>query len=73
LTTTRATTRPVALVNATVSTNKLFRGLDFVAGVRNALNWGYSDPLSFPLGATVDQLPANGRSVFVKLMWRQGE
>ena len=72
-TTTRATTRPVALVSATVSTNKLFHGLDFVAGIRNALNWAYSDPIALPLDATVDQIPADGRSVFVKLLWRQGE
>ena len=69
----RASTRPVALVNATVSTDKLFHGLDFVGGVRNALNWGYNDPIVLPLDASVDQMPANGRTAFVKLIWRQGE
>lgn len=66
-------TRPVALVDATLSTNRLFRGFDFVAGVRNALNWGYSDPVTWPLDSTIDQIPANGRTAFVKLIWRQGE
>ncbi len=69
----RASTRPVALVNATVSTNRLFHGLDFVAGIRNALNWAYTDPTALPLVEFVDQMPANGRSAFVKLVWRQGE
>lgn len=69
----RASTRPVALVNATLSTNKLFRGLDLVAGMRNALNWGYTDPIALPMVAWVDQMPANGRSAFVKVIWRQGE
>jgi len=68
----RLATRPVVLVNATVSTNKLFHGLDFVAGIRNALNWAYSDPNATPI-VVVDQMPANGRSAFVKLIWRQGE
>jgi len=39
-----------------------------VAGIRNALNWAYADPVD-----VIDQIPANGRSVFVKLIWRQGE
>jgi len=41
--------------------------------MRNALNWAYNDPIALPLDATVDQIPANGRSVFVKLLWSQGE
>jgi len=69
----RASTRPVALVDATVSTNKLFRAFDFVAGIRNALNWAYNDPIALPLDASLDQIPANGRSAFVKLIWRRGE
>jgi len=68
----RLATRPVALVNATVSTNRMFHGLDFVVGVRNALNWAYADPNATPI-VLVDQMPANGRSAFVKLIWRQGE
>jgi len=69
----RDATRPVALVNATVSSDKLAHGLDFVAGILNALNWGYADPIALPLEAAVDQMPANGRSAFVKLIWRPGE
>ena len=68
LTADRVAVRPVALVDATLSTSRLFRGLNFVAGVRNALNWAYEDPVD-----VIDQIPANGRSVFVKLIWRQGE
>ena len=71
LTEARATTRPVALVNATVSTAKLGLGLDLIAGLRNALNWGYNDPGTWPLDASVDEIPANGRTAFVKLIWRQ--
>jgi outer membrane receptor for ferrienterochelin and colicins len=68
LTADRVPVRPVALLDATISTSKLFRGADFVAGVRNALNWSYADPVDL-----IDQIPANGRSVFLKLSWRQGE
>jgi iron complex outermembrane receptor protein len=66
-------TRPVALFDATLSTNRLFRGFDFVAGVRNALNWGYADPTTWPLDSSIDQIPGFGRSAFVKLIWRHGE
>lgn len=66
-------TRPVALVNATLSTNRLFHGFDIVAGVRNALNWGYADPVTWPLDSSVDQISANGRSAFVRLLWRSGD
>ncbi|HTQ55501.1 MAG TPA: TonB-dependent receptor [Bryobacteraceae bacterium] len=66
-------TRPVALWNATLSSNRLLRGFDFVAGVRNALNWSYGDPITWPLDSSIDQIPANGRSAFVKLIWRHGE
>ncbi len=69
----RASTRPVALVNATISTNKLFHGFDLVAGVRNALNWAYTDPIALPMESSVDQMPADGRTAFVKLIWRSGE
>jgi len=68
-----AITRPVALVNATLSTARLVRGLDLVAGIRNALNWGYNDPGTWPLDASIDEIPANGRTAFVKLIWRQKE
>src|SRR5579862_2014975 len=60
--------RSVALMDATISTSSLFRGMDFVAGIRNALNWSYQDPVDL-----IDQIPANGRSLFVKLIWGKGE
>jgi len=59
--------RPVVLMDATLVTSRLMPALDFTAGMRNALNWQYSDPVD-----VIDQIPANGRSVFVKLTWRQG-
>ncbi len=68
-----SSTRPVALLNATLSSKRLLRGFDFVAGVRNALNWGYADPIALPLDASVDQMPAYGRTAFLKVIWRQGE
>lgn len=68
-----ALTRPVAMVNATLSTRKLAHGLDLAAGIRNALNWSYSDPIALPLNPEVDQIPANGRTAYVKLTWRQAE
>jgi outer membrane receptor for ferrienterochelin and colicins len=69
----RFSTRPVALFNATLSTARLFRNFDFVAGVRNALNWRYNDPTTWPLDSSLDQIPVNGRSAFIKLIWRRGE
>jgi len=66
-------TRPVALLNATLSTSRLLRGFDLVAGMRNALNWAYADPTTWPLDSSIDQIPAFGRSVFIKLIWRYGE
>ncbi|MFN7999256.1 MAG: TonB-dependent receptor [Bryobacteraceae bacterium] len=70
---TGASTRPVALVNATISTSRLARGFDIVAGMRNGLNWRYGDPSTWPLDATLDSIPAYGRSVFVKLIWTGAE
>ena len=69
----RDSTRPVVLVNATLSTRKLFHGFDLAAGIRNALNWSYNDPIALPADNMMDQMPANGRTAFVKLVWRQGE
>ncbi len=66
-------TRPVALVDATLSSNRLFGGFDLIAGVRNALNWGYGEPATWPLDSSMDQIPAYGRTAFVKLIWRSGE
>jgi outer membrane receptor protein involved in Fe transport len=61
--------RPVVLVDATLSTKRLFRGYDLEAGIRNALNWQYDQPNDLGIA----HLPANGRTLFVKLIWRYGE
>lgn len=60
-------TRPVALGDVTLSTRRLHSDFDFVVGIRNLANWHYSDPS----GLALDQMPANGRSFFVKLIYHQ--
>lgn len=52
----------------TITTARLFRQMDLQFGVRNALNRAYQDPLS-PEHATLG-LPAAGRTVFVRFLWR---
>jgi iron complex outermembrane receptor protein len=61
--------RPVALADVTLATNRLFRGYDLVCGIRNGLNWQYDQPVD----VSVDRIRANGRTFFVKLIWRIGE
>jgi hypothetical protein len=58
----------VALADVTFSTVRLFRGYDLVCGLRNALNWQYLHPVDL----SVDRIPANGRTFFVKLIWQMG-
>jgi iron complex outermembrane receptor protein len=62
-------TRQVALGDVTLSTHRLHANFDFVAGIHNVANWRYSDPAAVAL----DQMPANGRSFFVKLIYHQHE
>jgi outer membrane receptor for ferrienterochelin and colicins len=64
-----AWTRPVALGDITISTHRLHPSFDFVVGIHNVANWRYSDPV----GVALDQMPANGRSFFVKLIYHQRE
>jgi outer membrane receptor for ferrienterochelin and colicins len=61
--------RPVELADITLSTIRLFRGYDVVVGLRNALNWQYDQPVDL----SVDRIRANGRTFFVKLIWRDRE
>ncbi|MBZ5622062.1 MAG: TonB-dependent receptor [Acidobacteriia bacterium] len=56
------------LVDFTV-TARLDRHFDLQAGVRNALDRRYEDPVSL----TIDRLPGDGRSIFLKLVWRVWE
>jgi len=61
-----ASVRPVFLLDTTLVSSHLFSGVDLTFGIRNALNWQYEDPVD-----VIDEIPANGRSVFVKLTRRQ--
>jgi len=50
-------------------TARLHPKFDLQAGVRNALDRRYDDPVSL----TLDRLPGDGRSVYVRLVWRVWE
>ena len=69
MTSTGGVVRPVVLADASLSTNRLMRGYDLVFGIRNALNWQYDQPVDF----SMDRVRANGRALFIKLIWQQGE
>ncbi len=69
LTTAGQYTRPVVLWDATVSTTRLFRELDLVAGIRNILGWRYEDPVSLD----PNRIRATGRTAFLKVIWQWGE
>jgi outer membrane receptor for ferrienterochelin and colicins len=53
------------LFDLTLSTDRISRQFDFVAGVRNSLSRRYEDPV----GLLIDRLQTEGRVVFVKLIW----
>jgi hypothetical protein len=59
----------MVLLDATLSTIRLFHGYDLMCGVHNVLNWQYDHPVDF----SVDRIRANGRSFFVKLIWKPTE
>jgi outer membrane receptor protein involved in Fe transport len=61
--------RPVLLLDFTVSANRVFKRFDISFGVRNLLNWIYSDPTAI----AVDSVQQDGRSVFLKLIYRAAE
>ncbi len=62
-------TRAVALADFTLSTSGLHPWFDFQFGVRNALGWRYADPA----GVALASMPGDGRSCFVRLVWRGKE
>jgi len=62
-------TRPVLLADLTLTVHKLPWGCDLQMGVRNALNWSYQDPI----GLSLDLMPGDPRSAFVKLIWSPGK
>jgi len=61
--------RPVWLLDTTLSTLRLTRHFDLVAGMRNALNWQYDDPVDL----SVDQIRRNGRTFYVKFIFSVDE
>lgn len=61
--------RPVLLLDLTATTDRVFKRFDVSFGVRNLLNWIYSDPTAI----AVDSMQQDGRSVFLKLIYRPVE
>jgi outer membrane receptor for ferrienterochelin and colicins len=59
------------LTDVTLTTRNLHPDFDLQFGVRNLLNVTYFYPAS--IGLTQDQIRADGRSVFLKLVWRTKE
>ena len=57
------------LVADCTGTLRLHRALDLQVGVRNALDRRYEDPIYL----TVDRLKGDGRSAFLRLVWRVRE
>ena len=57
---------PVFLADITATTNQLFPEFDLQAGIRNLFNRAYYDPVALVL----DTIRGDGRSIFVKLIWR---
>ena len=60
---------PVFLADATATTNRLFDQFDLQFGVRNMLDRAYYDPVAL----AVDRMRGDGRSAFVKLLFRSRE
>jgi outer membrane receptor protein involved in Fe transport len=61
-----AALKPVYLADFTVSSKKLLPDFDVRAGLRNAFNWNYSDPVA--LNPVVDSMQQPGRTFFVELI-----
>jgi outer membrane receptor protein involved in Fe transport len=59
------------LADLTLTTNRIHPDFDLQFGVRNLFNRAYYDPVGS--GAPEDRLLQNGRSVFLKLIWRTRE
>jgi len=59
------------LADVTLTTNRIHPDFDVQFGVRNLFDRAYYDPVGS--GAPEDRLLQNGRSVFLKLIWRTKE
>ncbi|MGD0296767.1 MAG: TonB-dependent receptor [Bryobacteraceae bacterium] len=60
---------PVWLEDITLGTQRLHPDFDLEFGIRNAFNRQYEDPVYL----VIDQIRQDGRSLFVKLIWRTRE
>ena len=65
-----ASLKPVFLADFTVSSKKLLPNFDVRAGLRNAFNRNYSDPIA--LNPAVDSMQQPGRTFFVELIVHGG-
>ena len=65
-----ASLKPVFLADFTVSSTKLLPNFDVRAGLRNAFNRNYSDPVA--LNSGVDSMQQPGRTFFVELIVHGG-
>jgi outer membrane receptor protein involved in Fe transport len=61
--------RPVLLMDVTLTVRPLRAGFEVQAGVRNALNWWYQDPI----GLSLDQIRGDPRTAYVKVSWNPGK
>ena len=62
--------KPVYLADFTVSSHRLLSNFDVRAGLRNAFNRNYSDPVA--LNPAVDSMQQPGRTFFVELIVHGG-
>jgi outer membrane receptor for ferrienterochelin and colicins len=62
---------PYWLADLTLTTNRIHPDFDVQFGVRNLFNRAYYDPVG--AGLLEDRLLENGRSVYLKLIWRTKE
>jgi iron complex outermembrane receptor protein len=67
---TDAMLRPVYLADFTLTSKRLLANFDVRAGLRNAFNRNYSDPVA--LNPSVDSMQQTGRTFFVELMVHGG-
>jgi len=61
--------RPVYLTDVTATTNHLADQFELQFGIRNLFDRAYDDPVAL----AVDRMQGDGRSAFVKLIWRSRE
>ena len=61
--------RPVLMADLTMTIHRALPGFDVQVGMRNALNWSYSDPV----GLSLNTFKGDPRSIFVKLIWNPGK